>query len=111
MSLAKLKMLLAEPYFNDLFELHKAIQLASGETDQKLLKLHRRAAQLAGKEIRPKPLLDGYELIALGVTAGPMVGLAAQELYIAQLSEEIHTKSEAKEWLGNWLEKHKTLFS
>ncbi|MBN1126338.1 MAG: CCA tRNA nucleotidyltransferase [Sedimentisphaerales bacterium] len=109
MGLAQFKMILASPYFHDLFALQKAIQKASGLSTGLLGRLKRRVAKLKGKNLTPKPLLDGHELIVLGVQPGPMVGLAAQEMYIAQLAEHIDTPAQARQWVQNWLAEHRRL--
>ncbi len=104
--LAQLKMILAEPYFWDLYELQAAIQKTNKESLGPLLKTRRRARVLAGKELRPKPLLNGHELIRLGAVPGPQVGQLAQELYIVQLAEEVQTAEQARQWIRKWLRKH-----
>ena len=103
--LAQLKLLLAEPYFSDLYELQRAIQKARGESIGPLLAIKKRARPLKAAKL-PRPLLNGHELIALGVQPGPMVGLVAEELYIAQLSEELSTDRQARRWVTQWLRQH-----
>jgi tRNA nucleotidyltransferase/poly(A) polymerase len=111
MSLAQLKMILAEPYFWDLYELQRAIQKAKPSPDRKgrviLIKLRKRIKALRGIELKPKPLLNGHELIRLGATPGPSLGQLAQGLYIAQLEGLLQTKPQACIWAQNWLKKHK----
>jgi poly(A) polymerase len=109
MSLAQLKMILAEPYFWDLYELQATIQKANRESLRPLLKTRRRARTLAGKDLRPRPLLNGHELIQLGAVPGPQVGQLAQELYIVQLAEEIQTPAQARQWVRKWLQRHSQL--
>ena len=106
MPLAQLKVILAEPYFWDLYELQAAIQKANKETLGPLLKTRRRARALAGKDLRPRPLLNGHELIQLGAVPGPQVGQLAQELYIVQLAEEVQTSEQARQWAKKWLQRH-----
>ncbi|HIJ71314.1 MAG TPA: CCA tRNA nucleotidyltransferase [Planctomycetes bacterium] len=107
MGLAQLKLLLAEPYFSDLYEFQRAIQKARGEGIGPLLTVKKRARALKGSKLTPRPLLDGHQLIALGVQPGPMVGLVAQEMYIAQLAEELSTPDQAGRWVAQWLKQHK----
>jgi tRNA nucleotidyltransferase/poly(A) polymerase len=106
MSLAQLKMILAEPYFQDLYELQRAIQKAADESLVSLIKLKRRINALRGIELKPKPLLDGHELIRLGAVPGPALGQLAQELYITQLEGTLQTKPQARNWVQSWLRKH-----
>jgi poly(A) polymerase len=108
MPISKLKLLMHEPYFWDLLLLQKAIQEAKGESDQSLKRIRKRAMEIDEKEIRPQPLLDGHELMALGTTPGPMVGQLGQEMYIAQLEGQIQTKLQAEQWCRDWLKQHKS---
>jgi tRNA nucleotidyltransferase/poly(A) polymerase len=106
LSLAELKMLLAEPYFWDLYELARAELKVRGKSMGRLLSLKKRALSIRGCRLRPKPLLNGHQLIAIGAAPGPMVGRLAREMYIAQLGEQIHTPAQAEKWVKDWLAKN-----
>jgi tRNA nucleotidyltransferase/poly(A) polymerase len=109
MSLAQLKKILAEPYFRDLYELQRAIQKAKGDRRRAvapLIRLRRRIKALGDLELKPKPLLNGHDLIKLGATPGPALGQLAEEMYIAQLEGSLQTPAQAKEWAQHWLKKH-----
>jgi hypothetical protein len=106
MSLAQLKMLLTEPYFRDLYNFQKAIQKAENKSIASLLRLNKRIKSLGNIEIKPKPLLNGNDLMRLGAVAGPALGKLSRELYIAQLNNTIVTKEDAEEWVRNWLNKN-----
>ncbi len=107
MAVSKLKLLMHEPYFWDLLIFQKAIQEAKGQSDQSLKQIKKRAAAIAPKDIRPVPLLNGHELMSLGAAPGPMVGQLGQEMYIAQLENQLKTKQQAEIWCQNWLTQHK----
>jgi poly(A) polymerase len=107
LSLAELKLLLSGPYFGDLFALQKAIQRASNQTIGPLVKLRRRINQLKGVELRPKPFLNGHDLMALGAVPGPALGQLANEMYIAQLEGKLQSPDQAKQWVTKWLQAHK----
>ena len=109
MAISKLKLLMHEPYFWDLLVLQKAIQAAKGKSDQPLKKIRKRVDAIDEKDIRPTPLLNGHELMALGATPGPMVGQLGQEMYIAQLEAQIKTKQDAEKWCRDWLGQHKSM--
>ncbi len=109
MTLAELKMLLAEPYFWDLYELQRAIQRAQRKSVAALVNLRKRIKAIGDVELRPKPLLDGHSLIRLGAVPGPGLGQLAQELYIAQLEGNVQTAEQAKRWAQKWLQKHKMI--
>jgi poly(A) polymerase len=111
MSLSDLKKILAEPYFSDLYELQRAIQKATiggRKSLSALIKLCKRIRALGDVELRPKPLLNGHDLIRLGAVPGPGLGQLTQELYTAQLEGALQTAGQAELWAKNWLQKHKT---
>ncbi|MFA5252149.1 MAG: CCA tRNA nucleotidyltransferase [Phycisphaerae bacterium] len=109
MSLARLKLIVSEPYFGDLYELQRAIQKAERESVTPLVNLRKRIKALGDVELRPKPLLDGHALIRLGAVQGPDLGQLAEEMYIAQLEGKLQGKEQAEQWVQNWLKKHKTI--
>ena len=98
--------MLATSYFDDLYKLQFAILKARSEPDGPLLEIASRAEVLRGTDLTPKPLLDGNELIALGVTSGPMVGVAGREMYQAQLNEQLKTSAQAAKWVAERLKNH-----
>jgi len=108
MSLASLKKLLAQPYFWDLYELERAAQKAGGDQEAlaALSRLRRRVRALRGVNVKPKPLLNGHDLIGLGAAPGPQVGQLVEELYIAQLEGDLRTKAQAEQWTQDWLARH-----
>jgi len=112
MSLAGLKKILAEPYFWDLYELQRAIQKAEGggrESTAPLVNLRKRIKALGDIELRPKPLLNGHDLIRLGAVPGPGLGQLKEELYIAQLEGKLQTPQQAEQWAQKWLQKHRVI--
>jgi poly(A) polymerase len=109
MSLAQLKLIGSEPYFWDLYELQRAIQRAERKSVVALVNLRKRIKALGDVELRPKPILDGHALIRLGAVQGPEMGQLAEEMYIAQLEGILQTKSQAEQWVQNWLRKHRSI--
>ena len=109
MSLSELKLIAAEPYFRDLCELQRAIQKAEKKSVAALASLRRRIKALGDIELKPRPVLNGNELIELGAVPGPTLGQLAQEMYIAQLEGQLETKKYAHQWVRNWLEKRRTI--
>jgi poly(A) polymerase len=107
MSIAHLKTLAANPYFSDLWELQRAIQIYHGEPTLALSKIKRRVAELKGQELQPQPLIDGHELIRLGAAPGPQVGHLAKEMYFAQLEGRFTDAAGARLWAAKWLTEHK----
>jgi tRNA nucleotidyltransferase/poly(A) polymerase len=111
MSLADLKKILAEPYFDDLYEFQRAIQLAQGgaESTTPLEKLSKRIKELGDVELHPNPLLNGHDLIRLGAVPGPGLGQLSQEMYIAQLEGQLQSSEQAEQWVKTWLQKHREM--
>jgi len=107
MSLAELKKILSGPYFWDLYDLQRAIQKADRRSVAALVNLRKRIKALGDVELRPKPLLNGHELIRLGAVPGPALGQLAEEMYIAQLEGKLQRTSQARRWVQNWLQKHR----
>ncbi len=109
MSLAQLKLIASEAYFRDLYELQRAIQKASDgrKSIAPLIKLRKRIKALGDIELRPKPLLNGHDLIRLGAVPGPSLGQLTEEMYIAQLEGTLQTAKQARQWAQDWLQKHK----
>lgn len=112
MSRAQLRKLAAEPYFNDLYELERAVQktkVGGRKSIEPLIKIKRRIKALGDIELKPKPLLNGHDLIQLGARPGPALGRLAAQMYVAQLEGELHNVSQARDWVSRWLAKHRPL--
>ena len=99
MRLAELKILLAGGCFEDLLLLEKAILKAKGESAKSLDVIDLRAKELEGVDVAPAPLLDGNEIMKMGVKPGPGLGTICREMYLAQLDGDITNKDQAKEWV------------
>ncbi|MEN6336574.1 MAG: CCA tRNA nucleotidyltransferase, partial [Phycisphaerales bacterium] len=108
MSLAQLKRFLAESHFWDLYELERAIQKtqASRQGLGRLARLRRRIRDLGDIDVKPKPLLNGHDLMRLGATPGPSLGQLSEELYTAQLEGDVATPEQAERWVADWLTRH-----
>ncbi len=112
MSLASLKKIAANPYFEDLYEYQKAIERAKEVPSKKtaaLIALRKRLRALGNVDLKPKPLLNGNEIVRLGAVRGPSLGQLIDEMYIAQLEGILTSKDDAQRWVRNWLERHKAV--
>ncbi len=111
MSLANLKKILSGPYFGDLYEFQRAIQMAEGGQDNTaaLENLNNRIKELGNVELQPKPLLNGHDLIHLGAVPGPALGQLSEELYIAQLEGKLHNPQQAEQWVEKWMQRHREI--
>jgi poly(A) polymerase len=110
MPLSRLRLVLSEPYFWDLYELERAIQKAKSDGKAGIAALNRlrkRIKDLGDVELRPKPLLSGHDLIRLGAAPGPGLGQLAEEMYIAQLEGKLRNSKQARQWVQKWLQKHR----
>ncbi|MCK4960605.1 MAG: CCA tRNA nucleotidyltransferase [Planctomycetes bacterium] len=103
MGLADLKLVMGEECFGGLCKLQRSIQTAKGLSCGEFERLVERVEGLKGVDVRPKPLLDGHELMKLGAEPGPMVGKVADAMYRAQLGDEIATRKQARQWVAKWL--------
>jgi poly(A) polymerase len=99
MSLAELKLLAGDPHCPDLLSFQTAIQLADQASLDALTTFQHRVAALGDTPLRPKPLLNGHDLMALGVPAGPKLGQLANDLYLAQLEDTVQTREQAEQWV------------
>ncbi len=60
--------------------------------------LKKKLRTLSKEDIKPVPLLNGRDLLAMGMRPGPLVGRILREAEEAQLERKITTKEEALEW-------------
>jgi len=60
-------------------------------------------------DLKPKPLLNGHDLIRLGAVPGPALGQLSQELYIAQLEGKLNSSEQAGQWVQKWLKRHREI--
>jgi poly(A) polymerase len=98
------RMLLRETFPLEL-ALHRLDCLGShGSLDHYEFMLAQQAEFDDQPEIRP-PLLDGHDLLALGVKAGPEMGALMHEVRERQLQGELTTPEAAREWVRGLLER------
>jgi poly(A) polymerase len=99
MRLNTLKRFLREDGIAELLELARIDALSSNGDLQYYRFCKERLAELKDEEIHPAPLLRGGDLIALGLTPGPIFTDILRELEDAQLAGELQSRQEALEWL------------
>jgi tRNA nucleotidyltransferase (CCA-adding enzyme) len=61
------------------------------------------AKKLGVLTCKPSPLIQGRDIIALGLEPSPLFSKILEDVYDAQLREEFHTSLEAKSWLQNYI--------
>ena len=95
MRISKLKRLFAHEGYPELAELYKVDSLAStGDLDDYNF-CQNMFEELKEEEIKPKPLITGNDLIALGLKPGPIFSKILDAIKDDQLEQKITTEEEA----------------
>ncbi len=95
----KLKRFMAQDTFQTELELHRIDCLSShGKLDNYYF-LKKKLKETKKADLKPKPLLNGNDLIQSGYKPGPAMGLILHDLYDAQLEGAIKTRQEALNWV------------
>jgi poly(A) polymerase len=95
LSLADVKLLMQHDHFGDLLALLRARLAAQHRPQGPYRQIRRRAAAVEPESIRPQPLLNGHDLMAMGLKPGPLFKKLLDAVYRAQLDEEVPTKDDA----------------
>jgi len=95
MRISTMKRLFREPYYRELVQLHKADRLASDLDLKPHYYAQRMFRKLAEEELKPKLLINGYDLIKLGLKPGPIFSVILKKIEEAQLEKTIATKKQA----------------
>ncbi len=94
-----LKRFLRRPHFTERLELHRLDKLGSDGNLATWEFAHARRAELNEAELSPAPLLDGDDLIALGVPPGPGLGELLEALETEQLEGRLTDAEAARAWV------------
>ena len=95
----KLKRLLQRETFQDELELHRIDCLASHGHLENWEFLNEKLQEYSEEEIKPRPLLTGKDLLALGFPQGPLIGKILSEINDRQLEGELVSREEALQWV------------
>jgi poly(A) polymerase len=98
MRASKLKRLMARPTFPEELELHRLDCVASHGSLDNVEFLRKKAAELPAEVVKPKPLVSGRDLLAMGFTPGPLVGAVLAEVEELQLEEKLPSREAALEY-------------
>lgn len=101
--LADFKRLAAHPQFTNLRNLHKAVCMAYRQPLDGYEAAERLIRQIPPEQIAPPPLVTGDDLIGLGLRPGPEFKGLLDELYTAQLNNELPDRAGALDKLGEIL--------
>lgn len=99
MRLSTLKRFLREDGIDELLELARIDALSSNGDLQYYQFCKERRAELEHDEIRPPPLVRGDDLIALGLTPGPIFTEILHHVEDQQLGGELRSRDEALAWV------------
>ena len=99
MRLSTLKRFLREDGIEELLELARIDALSSNGDLQYYRFCKERLGELKEEEIRPTPLVRGDDLIALGLTPGPIFADILRQVEDAQLGGELTSREQALEWI------------
>jgi poly(A) polymerase len=99
MRLGKLKNFLGLSNFEEHLELHRLDCLASHKNLDVYNFCKEKLASLTKEEIKPDPLITGYDLIDLGFKPSPLFKKIITLVYEAQLEGTIKDKKEASEFI------------
>jgi len=92
---AKLRRFMARDNFTLELELHRVDCLSSHGDLENFEFLLQKEKEFANEPLIPPPLVNGYDLIALGLTPGPRFGEILEKVQTAQLEKEIRSREEA----------------
>ncbi|MBN1513291.1 MAG: CCA tRNA nucleotidyltransferase [Phycisphaerae bacterium] len=95
LELADVKLLRADPRFEDLVALLRAEARAAEQPPVAADTLARRADAIAPADVRPLPFVNGDDLLARGVPPGRRLGRILDSVFRAQLNEQIGNREEA----------------
>jgi poly(A) polymerase len=99
MRVSTLKRFLREDGIVELLELARIDALSSNGDLSYYRFCKQRLAELKEEEIRPKPLIGGDDLIALGLVPGPIFSDILRQVEDAQLGGELNSREEALQWI------------
>lgn len=101
----KLKQFISRPNFEEELELHRADCLASHGMLDNYRFLKAKIESYTREQLKPKPLLNGHDLMGLGMPAGPGMKPVLDEAYTLQLEGKILSREEAMAWAANQIKK------
>jgi poly(A) polymerase len=92
---ARLRRFMARDNFDLELELHRVDCLSSHGDLENFEFLLQKEKEFENEPLIPAPLVNGHDLIALGLSPGPRFGEILERVQTAQLEGEIHSREEA----------------
>ncbi len=96
LTLADLKLLMANPAFTDLISICTARVANNQFPDDASSEISRRIAEIRPEDIAPPPLLTGHDLESMGLQPGPAFKRILERAYYDQLNGTIRTSDDAR---------------
>lgn len=102
MRVSRLKRFMARPTYEDEMELHRVDCLGSHGSTANYDFMRAKEAEFASEQnpLMPKPLLNGHEIMAMGIPPGPRVGEVLHQVQDLQLEGALTTTEEARAWVA-----------
>ncbi len=101
----KLKQFISRPNFEEEMELHRVDCTASHGMLDNLTFLREKLKEYEHEELKPKPLVNGEDLIALGMKPGKAMKPILEEAFVMQLEGRFKNREDALEWLRSTVHK------
>ncbi len=101
----KLKQFMSRQTFADELELHRLDCVSCHGMLDNYNFLTEKLKNFTKDEIKPKPIINGDDLIALGVKPGPEMKPILEEAFILQLEGKFEDREAALKWLKEYIEK------
>lgn len=101
----KLKQFVSRPTFTDELEMHRIDCLSSHGMLDNFHFLKEKLKEFEKVDLRPKPFVNGHDLLALGMKPGPSIKKLLEELYEHQLEGGVQNREEALEFAKKSLAK------
>ncbi len=99
MRLSTLKRFIGAPTFPEELKLHRADCMASHGDLSNWRFLRTKIKEIKPEAVRPKPLINGHDLLTMGYPQGPLIGTILKAVEEKQLEGELTLKEEALRWV------------
>ncbi len=105
MRAGKLKQFISRPHFEEEMELHRVDCTASHGKLDNLTFLRDKLKEYEHEELKPKPFVNGHDLMVLGMKPGRAMKPILEEALVLQLEGRFKNREDALEWLKNAIPK------
>jgi len=99
MRIGKLKRFIDRSHFDEELELHRIDCKSSHGKLENYEFLKEKIEEYRLENLKPKPLINGHDLIEIGYQPGPVMKTILEEVYTLQLESKWKAKGEVLEWV------------